>query len=239
MTTGGLVDEQTGAPSPVEAALTEAIATSPRRARTREKLLDAALSLFAEAGIATTSIEAICERAGFTRGAFYSNFADKAELLDTLATREQDEVIAQLRAAITAVAGPCTRDDENDVNAIGEIASTLLNSLTFDRRRAIVNSEMRVLAIRDQALAESYRAREELLLGAIGEELTRLIEATGQELLIPVRMFVRLLWAGFQHDLESVERSGPDSPSATELASEWMTVVTSRLTQPATTPHDA
>lgn len=226
------MDEQPGALTPAEAALAEVIATSPRRARTREKLLDAALSLFAEAGVATTSIEAICERAGFTRGAFYSNFDDKAELLDALATREQNAAIAQLRAAITAVAGPCTCDDENDVTTIGEIASTLLDSLTFDRRWGIVNSEMRVMALRDHALAEAHRAREELLLGAIGEELTRLIESTGQELVIPVRMFVRLLWAGFQFDLETVERSEPGSATATELASEWMSVVTSRLTQP-------
>ena len=61
--------------------------TSARRERTRERLLDAALALFAEHGVEATSIEAICDGAGFTRGAFYSNFEDKAALIDALSAR--------------------------------------------------------------------------------------------------------------------------------------------------------
>jgi len=48
--------------------------TSRRREATRQKLLDAAGLVFAEEGLDAASVEAICERAGFTRGAFYSNF---------------------------------------------------------------------------------------------------------------------------------------------------------------------
>jgi AcrR family transcriptional regulator len=40
----------------------------------------AASEVFAESGFDGASVEAICERAGFTRGAFYSNFASKEEL---------------------------------------------------------------------------------------------------------------------------------------------------------------
>ncbi len=62
-------------------------ATSRRREATRQKLLDAAAQVFAEEGLDAASVEAICERAGFTRGAFYSNFETKDELFLELAGR--------------------------------------------------------------------------------------------------------------------------------------------------------
>jgi len=55
--------------------------------RTREKLLAAAADVFAEHGFDGASIDEIASRAGFTRGAFYSNFSDKTDLLVTLCDR--------------------------------------------------------------------------------------------------------------------------------------------------------
>lgn len=48
---------------------------------TRQRLLNAAEELFVSLGIAGTSIEDIAETAGFSRGAFYSNFSDKHALV--------------------------------------------------------------------------------------------------------------------------------------------------------------
>ena len=58
---------------------------SARRQATRERLMDAAVELFGERGVLGASVEEICERAGFTRGAFYSNFESMDELFLTLA----------------------------------------------------------------------------------------------------------------------------------------------------------
>jgi TetR/AcrR family transcriptional regulator, transcriptional repressor for nem operon len=46
---------------------------------TRASLIDAAQSLFAEEGL-DVSLDAICERAGFTRGAFYVHFKTREDL---------------------------------------------------------------------------------------------------------------------------------------------------------------
>jgi AcrR family transcriptional regulator len=44
---------------------------------TREALLRAGMELFAEQGLDAPSLDALCARAGFTRGAFYVHFADR------------------------------------------------------------------------------------------------------------------------------------------------------------------
>ena len=57
------------------------VRTRPTRDDTREKLFEAAARVFEEQGIGGASIETIAAAAGFTRGAFYSNFDSKDELI--------------------------------------------------------------------------------------------------------------------------------------------------------------
>src|SRR5215213_373781 len=72
-----------------------------RRAQTQERLMVAAVLVFAERGIIGASVEEVCEAAGFTRGAFYSNFADKDELVLVLI---QQSIAGQYAAAEHAIA---------------------------------------------------------------------------------------------------------------------------------------
>jgi AcrR family transcriptional regulator len=64
--------------------MTVRLSRAERRAQTRSELLDAAAHVFVERGFEGASIEAIAEEAGYTRGAFYSNFGSKAELFAEL-----------------------------------------------------------------------------------------------------------------------------------------------------------
>ena len=57
------------------------VRTRPTRDDTRDKLFEAAARVFEDQGINAASIEAIAAAAGFTRGAFYSNFDSKDELI--------------------------------------------------------------------------------------------------------------------------------------------------------------
>ena len=88
-----------------------------RQARTRSALLDAAAELFAERGLQGTSVEAIAERAGFTRGAFYSNFRTKEELFAELL---QQRVYAAYRAMIQG-----QLDDPKPLPSVQATAETL------------------------------------------------------------------------------------------------------------------
>jgi AcrR family transcriptional regulator len=57
------------------------VRTRPTRDDTRDKLFEAAARVFEQHGIGGASIETIAAAAGFTRGAFYSNFKSKDELI--------------------------------------------------------------------------------------------------------------------------------------------------------------
>ena len=67
--------------SALKCARCQEIRTRPTRDDTRDKLFEAAARVFEEQGINAASIETIAAAAGFTRGAFYSNFASKDELI--------------------------------------------------------------------------------------------------------------------------------------------------------------
>ena len=68
------------------------------RDQTRQRLLDAAQSIFVAKGFVATSVEDIAEQAGYTRGAFYSNFSSKSELFLQLLRRDHETVMSDMRA---------------------------------------------------------------------------------------------------------------------------------------------
>jgi AcrR family transcriptional regulator len=75
-------------------ATTRRLTRPEQQARTRAALLDAAERVFAERGFQGASVEVITESAGFSRGAFYSNFTSKEQLFAELL---QDRVFAHYR----------------------------------------------------------------------------------------------------------------------------------------------
>lgn len=72
------------------------------RDQTRQRLLDAAQSVFLSKGFVAASVEDIAELAGYTRGAFYSNFGSKSELFLHLLRRDHEKVMADMRAIFEA-----------------------------------------------------------------------------------------------------------------------------------------
>lgn len=72
------------------------------RDQTRQRLLDAAQAVFLSKGFVAASVEDIAELAGYTRGAFYSNFGSKAELFLQLLRRDHEKVMADMRAIFEA-----------------------------------------------------------------------------------------------------------------------------------------
>jgi AcrR family transcriptional regulator len=75
-----------------------------RASRTRNRLMEAGLAMFAKKGIGATTIEDITEQADLGKGTFYRHFASKEAVLDALAERSLAYLIDRLRR--TAGAGP-------------------------------------------------------------------------------------------------------------------------------------
>jgi AcrR family transcriptional regulator len=71
--------------------------TRPTRDDTREKLFEAAARVFEDQGIGGASIEAVAAAAGFTRGAFYSNFKSKDELIIAMLEDHVEQSIGRIR----------------------------------------------------------------------------------------------------------------------------------------------
>lgn len=97
------MDEGPGNGGGPEAGTVPAKRVTRRRAQTRERLLAAAFEVFARRGLGAATVEEVCERAGYTRGAFYSNFVTMEELFFALYEQRADEMLARTRATISAV----------------------------------------------------------------------------------------------------------------------------------------
>src|SRR2546430_13605082 len=71
------------------------------QARTRERLIEAARSEIVKKGFALASVRDIADAAGFSQGAFYSNFPDKEAILLELVQQHQTEERAKIEAALS------------------------------------------------------------------------------------------------------------------------------------------
>lgn len=74
--------------------MAERLTRAEKRAQTRQRLMDAAAEVIRRRGYGAASVEAIAAEAGFTRGAFYSNFESKEQLFVELL---QDRVYSNYR----------------------------------------------------------------------------------------------------------------------------------------------
>jgi AcrR family transcriptional regulator len=79
------------------------------KANTRERLLDAARSVFASSGFHGASVEEIASAAGFSTGALYSNFDGKEDLFLALMEREITEHSREIAEAVARRASVAER----------------------------------------------------------------------------------------------------------------------------------
>ena len=136
--------------------------------QTRQRLLDAAQALFMRRGFAAASVQAIAAAAGFTRGAFYSNFHSKPDLLLELLMREQQTVREDLG---TVFEGVTSREE------MEESMLRFYSKPGREKKCALLWIDAQLLAVRDDRFRLSFNAfsREQLkqLSACIDEFSTR------------------------------------------------------------------
>ena len=97
------------------------VRTRPTRAETRERLFEAAAEVFQERGIGAASIDAIAEAAGLTRGAFYSNFANKDELIAAMLADHVDRSVRHHRELLERLGATTWTIDDGILSADGRL----------------------------------------------------------------------------------------------------------------------
>jgi len=144
-----------------------------RREETRELVLTAAARVFAERGFHATSLDAIAEEAGFSRGAVYYNFADKEELFLELLDRRCAERAQDLREVFAGT-------PEDDVAATSRqaqlAAQHALEAMTGDTEWRALYLEFLAHAARDSAFRRRFSKRSDEMRGALEEVV---VERTG------------------------------------------------------------
>lgn len=141
---------------------------------TRDRLRTAAAREFALRGVSAASIDTIAETAGFSRGAFYSNYNSKHDLLLELLQREQER---ELQAWRQMIEHATTLDA-----ALPALAERFDAYLITAREQGLLATELRLEAERHAKFGEAYFASSNHIF-ALSLELVRVLvrKAGGDE----------------------------------------------------------
>ncbi|MFG3229923.1 TetR/AcrR family transcriptional regulator [Kitasatospora sp. NPDC048194] len=151
-------------PPPAEAATPR---PPRRRAHTRARLIAAASELFLTVGFARTSIEDVCAAAGYTRGAFYSNFSGKEDLLLALFDDQAAARIAELEELAAACEALAPQERAR------RLVDALLRVEPAETGWILLFLEFRLVAARSEALAEQVAAHDRAVARALADVLLR------------------------------------------------------------------
>jgi AcrR family transcriptional regulator len=142
---------------------------TPRRAATRARLLDAARDVIGERGAGGATVEGIAERAGFTRGAFYSNYASLDELIVDVIRDVGETRLAEVRAAAAEFAKHRVADELTIESALEGGVRDFVHLLQPPMHEVLLQAELRLYALRHDGARSGYVA-------AVRETMTRVYE---------------------------------------------------------------
>jgi AcrR family transcriptional regulator len=130
----------------------------PSRREVRQRLLDAAAEVLVTHGYGAASVDTITAAAGLSRGALYSNFADKEDLYLTLLDElEQAQVaaLAELHEADLSI--------DEFLNRVAARIPTSGNT----RSHLILQTELWLLGTRNDAVRDRLASIQKQTIGAI------------------------------------------------------------------------
>lgn len=181
---------------------------SRRRTETQDRLVAAAMVLFAERGIGASTVEQICERAGYTRGAFYSNFESKDELLCHLLARRHEMYTQGLAEASAAVLEHMQRHGSDPWVPADELLARAVRlglgayraaapELTW-RTAGLLSLELSLYAVREPSIRQAYLEHQAALLEPLGPVVEALLAHCGRRLSVTTQEATASLMALFQ-----------------------------------------
>ena len=167
---------------------------SARRQATRERVLEAASAVFAERGFHGATVEDICERAGFTRGAFYSNFSSKDDLVLELTRRHAEDLVDRIRAA-------GKREHASAEGVLRDVLAALADDSRSKERWVVLTTECTLHAIRDAGARRAWAAQQRRVRDELATVVDEVVGRQGLTLPMPTDVFVRVAMALTQGSL--------------------------------------
>ena len=148
-----------------------------KKAQTRERLLDAASKVFARKGFAATSLDEVAEEAGVTKGAVYSNFSSKEDLVNTVLDERLEQRFREL--AHEAPEG-------STLEADAVRASERYGSVIEEERDAVLlGLEFAIYAVRNPDFRDDFIAYHRNAQAEIARLIEERLKAGGNELRVP------------------------------------------------------
>ena len=191
-----------------EEASGKRLSRAESKARTRERLLDAAARTFARKGYAGASVEEIAESAGYSIGALYSNFGGKQELFLELISRRADR-------RRTVVAGILQADDGGD--PVEALAQFLERTGSPDPDLMALRAEFWLYAVRNPDAMGALTAQRREQVDALVDLVSAAMEGRGAPPGVSARAVATVALAMFQ-GLMRQRRIDPDRVSGDLLA---------------------
>ena len=170
------------------------------RDQTTQRLLDAAQKLIARKGLSAASVEDIAAAAGYTRGAFYSNFNSKGDLFIELLRRDHEATHAELALL---------RNDALPLDLIQARTREIYGRLYRNNESFMNWTEARLLAARDTKFRAKLNALFAQKRGQIAEFIEYFYRRAG--VAAPVPEWVMAM--GFIALVEGVKLSMLSSPA--------------------------
>lgn len=142
-----------------------------QQAQTRERLLAAAEHIVARCGYGGASIDLISAEAGYSKGAFYSNFESKEAVFLELLRRHMEKNIAELSALM-----------DLDADNIPGALTIWLESMAANGDCTMLAVELQLHAKRNPAFAGQYYALQQQSTLALAGIIKRYLAANGVRL---------------------------------------------------------
>lgn len=186
-------------------------------------MLEAAFDVFAEVGFGRSTVEQVCERAGFTRGAFYSNFTSLEELFLAMWEQRSAQLITDLREVLEAL-------EASGVGELDEIVERFDRAVPMDGRWYGITAEFTAHALRNPELRSVMVARERAIVDTLLPILEPLLHRAGRTIPDAAAYGQALVAA---HDGTSVQvLMEPDSPRVRARRVELFREITLAYTTP-------
>lgn len=168
-------------------------ATRRSRENTRARLVAAAVDVFAAKPLGRVTVDDLVGAAGFSRGAFYSNYATIEDLFFDAFAHQADLMLGEVTAAVDAVP-----PDSFDLDSVGVVFAALT---PFGRRYFPLNQEFTLLAVRDPAARDRFAGHVAAFERRIEELVTRVLQLLGRRAVVSDAQVSDVLLALYLHSL--------------------------------------